>query len=348
MRPTVPAFVCVAFVTLLSAACGRDPVRPHRLDGYAQGTTYAVQWWAAPADRPAPPATTVEVVAAAVEDELDRLDRLLSTYRPDSTLESFNAARSVAPQAVPAELVSLVALAHGVHAASEGCFDATVRPLVRAWGFDTDTPAVPPDAVLDALRGRIGMRHVEVVDASHLRKGVADVEVDLSSIGQGYTASRLADVLESHGIANYLVEIGGEIVARGRRADGAAWRVGIESPASVETAAPEVLRAVTIPPDGPATAVLTSGTYRKFFTAGERRLSHILDPRTLAPVEHALAAVTVVGPDGAAAAAWATALVCLGPDAAFRVAEREHVAALLLIERDGQVEQRPTALFPEP
>src|SRR5690606_1129026 len=175
-----------------------------------------------------------------------------------------------------------------------------------------------------------------------------DVELDFSSIGQGYTASRLATVLESHGIANYLVEIGGEIVARGRRVDGTAWRVGIESPvAAVETASSAVLQVVTIPPGSPATAVLTSGTYRKFFIVEGRRLSHILDPRTLAPVDHTLAAVTVIGNDGARAAAWATALVCLGPDAAFRVAERERVAALLLVEREERVEERPTALFPK-
>lgn len=344
MRSALPAFACAVFAALLAAACGREAAPANRLEGYAQGTTYTIQWWL----EPAAPAGTVEAVADAVEDELERLDRLLSSYRPDSTLETFNAARSLAPQSLPQELVALVALAQEVHAASEGCFDPTVRPLVRAWGFDTDMPAVPPSDVLDALRGRIGMQNLEIVDPAHLRKAVPDVELDLSSIGQGYTASRLAAVLESHGIANYLVEIGGEIAARGRRADGAAWRVGIESPAATKTAAPAVLRVVTVPTDGPATVVLTSGTYRKFFTAGGKRLSHILDPHTLAPVEHALAAVTVIGADGARAAAWATALVCLGPEAAWRVAEREHVAALLLVDREGRVEQRPTALFPKP
>lgn len=340
MHPTSPTLACAAVALLVAACGGREAAHSNRVEGYAQGTTYVVQWWTPTA----PPAGAHAAVEAAIEDELERLDRLLSTYRADSTLESFNAAHSVTPLPVPAELVSLVALARDVHAASDGCFDPTVRPLVRAWGFDTDVPAVPPSDVLDDLRRRIGMRHIEIVDASHLRKTVADVELDLSSIGQGYTASRLAAVLESHGISDYLVEIGGEIVARGRRADGAAWRIGIESPAFDET----VLSAVTIPPEGPATAVLTSGTYRKFFTAGGRRLSHILDPRTLAPVDHALAAVTVVGPDGAAAAAWATAFVCLGPDDALRVAERERVAALLLVIREGRVEQRPTALFPKP
>jgi thiamine biosynthesis lipoprotein len=348
MRPLLTrALVCVAAAAaLLAAACAREAgPRPQRLFGYAQGTTYTMQWWRLPefASSSAAPAGKVDAVAAAVEAELDRLDRLLSSYRSDSTVEVFNATRSVAPQAVPSELVTLVTLAREVHAASEGCFDATVRPIVRAWGFDADAPAVVERRALDALRARIGMPLVEIVDAGHLRKAVAGVELDLSSIGQGYTASRLAAVLESQGIANYLVEIGGEIVGRGRRADGAPWRVGIESPAAKE---PAVLRTVIIPPDGPATAVLTSGTYRKFFTSDGRRYSHILDPRTLAPVEHALAAVTVVGHDGAAAAAWATALVCLGPEAALRVAEREGIAALLLIERDGKVEMRAAARFP--
>src|SRR5690606_38152232 len=95
-----------------------------------------------------------------------------------------------------------------------------------------------------------------------------------------------------------------------------------------------------------ATAVLTSGTYRKYFDDDGRRYSHIIDPRTLSPVEHALAAVTVVGSDATMAAAWATALVCLGPDAALRIARRENVAALLLVERNGTVEQHLTGTFP--
>ncbi len=286
------------------------------VSGIAQGTTYSLQWTGG--------ATKAEIAAAA-EEELERIDALLSNYRADSTLERFNATRSTEPIELPGELVALLDLAQRVHAASDGCFDPTVRPLVRAWGFDGDTPAVPAAAAIDTARATVGLEKLSLLDATHVRKSVAALEVDMASIGQGYTAGRLADVLERHGSTAYLAEIGGEIVARGTKPDGAAWRVGVENPGGAQ-AGP----ALRMPPD-PRTAVITSGSYRQFLEADGRRFGHIIDPRSGWPVEHALLSVTVVGGDAAAAAAWGTALLCLGPEAATAVAEREELAALLWV-----------------
>jgi thiamine biosynthesis lipoprotein len=124
------------------------------------------------------------------------------------------------------------------------------------------------------------------------------------------------------------VEIGGEVVARGLKPDGSAWRIGVENPAA--GASP----ALRVPPS-PSTAIITSGSYRHYLEADGRRFGHIIDPRTGWPVEHGLLSVTVVGEDAATAAAWGTALLCLGPDAAVAAADRENVAALLWVARDG-------------
>ncbi len=292
----------------------------HTVSGIAQSTTYSLQWTGG--------ATEAEIAAAA-EQELERIDALLSNYRADSTLERFNATRSTEPIELPGELVTLLGLAQRVHSASDGCFDPTVRPLVRAWGFDGDTPAVPTTAAIDTARAIVGLEKLSLLDATHVRKSVAALEVDMASIGQGYTASRLADVLERHGSTAYLAEIGGEIVARGTKPDGAAWRVGVENPGGAQ-AGP----ALRMPPDA-RTAVITSGSYRQYLEADGRRFGHIIDPRSGWPVEHALLSVTVVGPDAAAAAAWGTALLCLGPEAAAAMAEREKLAALLWIGGGG-------------
>ncbi len=284
--------------------------------GVAQGTTYSLQWTGG---------GTEPEIAAAAEQELERIDALLSNYRADSTLERFNAAQSTEPLELPSELVALLGLAQGVHAASDGCFDPTVRPLVRAWGFDGDTPAVPSMAALDTARAIVGLDKLTLLDATHVRKSVAALEVDMASIGQGYTAGRLADILERHGSTAYLAEIGGEIVARGTKPDGAAWRVGIENPAG-ERAGPTLRM-----PPAARSAVITSGSYRQYLEADGRRFGHIIDPRSGWAVEHALLSVTVVGPDAATAAAWGTALLCLGPEDAAAAAERENVAALLWV-----------------
>jgi thiamine biosynthesis lipoprotein len=283
--------------------------------GIAQGTTYSLQWLGG-ADE--------ATVAQAAEVELERLDALLSNYREDSVLERVNAARTVDPIEIPAELGTLLEIARDVHAASGGCFDPTVRPLVRAWGFDGETPSTPSEATLADARARVGLEKLSIVDAMHVRKAVPGVEIDMASIGQGYTAERLASLLETHGSTAYLAEIGGEIVARGVKADGTRWRVGVENPVDGGAAGPTL----HIPSDTRA-AVITSGSYRQYLTAGARRLGHVFDPRSGQPVEHSLLSATVVGRDAATAAAWATALLCLGPADAAAFAQRNGVAALL-------------------
>ena len=164
--------------------------------------------------------------------------------------------------------------------------------------------------------------------------------LDMSSIGQGYTVAQLAGVAERFGVENYLVEIGGELMARGSKPGGVAWRIGIENP----TAAGGVAEPLTMPTDR-ATAVITSGTYRHFFEEGPRAYSHILDPRTAAPVDHALLAVTVVGSEPALAAAWATALLCLGPDEGTATANREGIAAVLTARGADGLARLYTARF---
>src|SRR6185295_8398883 len=128
----------------LLAACTPGHAPLHTAAGLAQGTTYSLQWSGGPPD--------VDEVTRAAGTELDRLDALLSNYRTDSTIEQFNAAHTVEPQHLPAELVKLLQLAKEIHAASNGCFDPTVRPLVHLWGFDGDAPSVPdPAAVAQIL-----------------------------------------------------------------------------------------------------------------------------------------------------------------------------------------------------
>lgn len=310
--------VCAAAVA--TACTSPPPASVRTVTGFAQGTTFSLQWTGGGSE--------AEIEAAA-ERELDRIDTLMSNYLPESTLERFNALRSSEPVELPAELVALLALAKRVHAASAGCFDPTVRPLVRAWRFDGDSPAVPTASAIEAARASVGLDKLELPDESHVRKLQPELEIDMASIGQGYTAGRLAGLLAQHGSANYLAEIGGEIVARGTKPADVPWRVGVENPLSGNPAG----RALRMPAAS-QTAVITSGSYRRNFEAGGRRYGHIIDPRTGWAVEHGLLAVTVLGADAALAAAWGTALLCLGPSAALATAENEKLAALLWVD-DG-------------
>jgi thiamine biosynthesis lipoprotein len=180
------------------------------------------------------------------------------------------------------------------------------------------------------VRPAVGLDKLELLDATHVRKTVPELEIDMASIGQGYTVSQLAALLERHGSVAYLVEIGGEVVGRGAKPGGVEWRVAIERPGGAVGAAP----ALRMPPEA-RTAVITSGSYRHYLEADDRLFGHIIDPRSGRAVEHSLKSVTVVGEDAATAAAWGTALLCLGPRDAAVTAEREGLAALFWIETES-------------
>ena len=331
IHPAARALLLVA--TVLSIASCARPRALRTLTGLAQGTTYTLQWWGE--ER-----VDTHALTSAVTAELERLDALLSNYRSDSALERFNATRSTEPQELPAELVSLFELAADIHRRSAGCFDPSVRPLVRLWGFDGEEPHVPSGAEIASTLERVGLEKLELVDEEHVRKARADLEIDMASIGQGYTVGRISEVAENFGLRNYLFEIGGEIAGRGTRPDGQSWRVGIENPDKVD--AP--VRALSLPKDR-LTAVITSGSYRHNFTANERVYGHILDPRTGRSVEHDLVSVTVTGPVAARTAAWGTALLCLGPAPAFEIAAREQISAAFILKTPTGFQVRESGAF---
>ena len=252
------------------------------ITGLAQGTTYTLQWWSE--ER-----VDTRALTAAVTAELERLDALLSNYRADSVLERFNAtrinraARACRPSSCP------VFRARGGHPSPQrGLFRPERSALVRLWGFDGDDPHVPGDAEIASTLARVGLDKLEIVDNGHVRKARGDLEIDMASIGQGYTVGRISELVEALGLRDYLFEIGGELAGRGTRPDGKSWRVGIESPDKVD--AP--VRALSLPADR-LTAVITSGSYRHNFTDHDRVYGHILDPRTGRSVDHDLVSVTV-------------------------------------------------------
>jgi thiamine biosynthesis lipoprotein len=160
----------------------------------------------------------------------------------------------------------------------------------------------------------------------------------LSAIAKGFAVDRIAEHLERLGIRNYLVEIGGELRARGHNAQGKPWQVAIESPQAGMRAIHRVLSC-----DGLAMA--TSGDYRNFFEEHGKQYSHIIDPRLGRPVSHGLASVTVLDPSCARADALATALMVLGPDAGYELAFEEGLTVLLIVKHDGKLVEKATPSF---
>jgi len=268
-------------------------------------------------------------LSQAIQGALDEVNGSMSTWLATSELSRFNDGPADAPFAFSAPTMEVLAISQAVYGASGGVFDVTVGPLVNRWGFGPDDPQGPPDqAELDALLMAVGQDKLTVdVEAGTVSKPDAGLRVDLSAVAKGYAVDRVALAVEALGHSAYMVEVGGE-VRTGTADGGAPWRIAVErpsyaAPGSEQRDVFEVVELVGM-------SMATSGDYRNYIKDGDKLRSHTIDPRTGAPVEHALASVTVLHEQCGAADAWATALMVLGPDEGLAVAEREGLAALFL------------------
>jgi len=299
------------------------------------GTRYAVQIAGEPLPEPAR-----STAKAAIEAQLDTVDRLMSSWRDDSEIVRFNRVPTGEAMTLSPETRAVLEEALSVNVVSEGAFDVTVAPLVRAWGFGPGgrMPRLPDDAELRHLRPLVGRGGIRLdTGAGRLWKTRDGVECDLSAIAPGFAADRVAAALERLGHRNALVDVGGEIRALGERAHGQPWRVAVAAPDDGRPSARIELR------DG---ALATSGDYRNFWVDewGSRH-SHVLDPRSGRPVAHDLASVTIVRPTAMEADALATALLVLGPEHGWVLAEREGWAVHFVRRRGGAFEAVSTPAF---
>jgi thiamine biosynthesis lipoprotein len=310
-------------VTLTFFGCSKPP-EIQKISGNAQGTTYHISFWS-------PEKVDVANIQQIVEAEFNRLDMQLSNYRKDSVIEQLNATVSSEPLAVSEEIIALIQQARVVSIASGGCYDLTIKPLFDLWGFNGDKLTPPSPETLQTALQQVGFKQIKIVDATHIQKLNPNLKIDLSSIAQGYSVSRMVGLLEQQGITNYLVEIGGELQTRGQKPDTSPWRVALEKPLSSERTMQKIVTIKQIEP----LAVMTSGTYRHYFDVDGKRYSHILDAKTGVPVDHNTVSVTVLHDNVTQADAWSTALLCLGRTAGIEAANQAGIAALF-IEQQGE------------
>jgi FAD:protein FMN transferase len=324
----------IACAALTCAGCGNRPPELV-LSGPTMGTTYTVKVV------DVPPGLDAAPLRGVIDEVLADIDRSMSGYRADSEIARFNAAESTDWFDVSHDLAALVTAALEVSDLSEGAFDITVAPLVAAWGFGPAGGArAAPDAIeLGRLSERVGFKKLQVrADPPALRKQIAGLTVDLNGIAPGFAVDRLADRLASMGIAHFMIEIGGEVRARGRNSKGKPWRIAIEHPVEVERTPYAFVQLEQA-------AVATSGEYRNYYVRDGHRYSHTIDPRTARPVEHELGSVVVIGPTAAEVDAWATALNVLGPAHGYELAQRRGLAAMFIEKNASGWSSRATPQF---
>jgi thiamine biosynthesis lipoprotein len=288
--------------TLLLASCEKS----HETYGKAFGTSWTLK------------ASSAAQFQKLLQTDLDRWEGLISHWRPDSAVSRFNESTSTEWQSMPVEIIELVRLAKRIADDTDGALDITLAPLIDLWGFGAKgSRQVPPsDAEIENARQHCGWPLLDIRDEPPaLRKKHPLLLLNLSAIAEGWALDQLAKRLEAAGAHEYLLELGGEVLARGHGPDGMPWLVGVQMPVASTHEPMQALRLENA-------CLATSGIYRQHFEHEGKSYPHVLDPRTGRPVAHALRSVSVKHASAALADGYATALLVLGPEKGRSVAAR--------------------------
>jgi thiamine biosynthesis lipoprotein len=299
---------------------------PLELRGGAIGTTWSIT---VVTDRPG--VMTTSKIERLVNDQFDLIVRLMSNYQDDSELSRFNAIRTTETFPIAPETAEVISHSMAISDLSGGAFDVTVGPLVGAWGFGpiTEPVVAPTDEVISRLLEATGHEHL-VFDPRQpsLAKKVPELELDFSAVAKGYAIDLVAEALTGHGYDRFMVEVGGEIRVQGLNSEDGPWRLAVERPLEMG----RLLQTTVAIEDG---SLATSGDYRNYREIDGDRISHIIDPRTGRPIAHGLASVSVIDPLCVRADGLATALLVLGPDEGFALAETHRIPAMFLMRDDN-------------
>lgn len=268
-------------------------------------------------------------IAAGLFSAVDRVDRQMSSWKPESNLSRLNRAPPGSWQAVPQELFCVLVAALQVGQQSRGAFDIGVGDLVDAWGFGASRQQ-PDEQQIRQLRQRSHRPATELLEIDHPRQRVrkrAPITLDLSGIAKGYGVDELARCLDGFGIGSYLVGIDGEMRAGNPKPDGRAWAIAIEKPVR---GVREVMSVMEVHD----CAIATSGDYRRWTEFAGEDYAHTMNPLLGQPLRNRLAAVTVLESSCMLADAWASALLVLGEDEGVELAKQRRMDALF-VQHDG-------------
>jgi thiamine biosynthesis lipoprotein len=307
-------FFLLLFISELSLASSQLFV----ITGKTMGTSYSIKLLSHP---PVP-------LKQMIDAKLEQVNDQMSTYRDDSEISRFNRFAADKWFAVSKETATVALEAEDISRKTNGSFDSTVGKLVNKWGFGPDGRAtsIPTQKEISNHLSHSGWEKVEVrMNPPALRKKDRALYLDYSGIAKGFGVDEIANLLESIGVMNYMVEIGGEIRTAGSKLD-SPWRIAIEVPKDGR----HIFSVIKLEND----ALATSGDYRNYREEGGKRLSHLIDPKSGKPITHKLASVSVIADTSAKSDAWATALIVMGEKMGMEVAKKQGLKVYMIVRSD--------------
>ncbi|WP_278404233.1 FAD:protein FMN transferase [Pseudoalteromonas ruthenica] len=277
---------------------------------------------------------------ADVTEELKKVNQSMSTYIEDSEINQFN--RLPAGDVMPISSDFRAVVSESIRLGqSTKALDVTMGPLIDLWGFGPDKRPTqrPEQAELDAMLANIGVDKL-VLSEQGLAKTVDGLELSFSATAKGYGIDKVAELLQSHGLTNYMVEIGGEMRISGHKPDNKPWRIAIEQPD-----APPGQRKIHRVVEPGSMGVATSGDYRIFYEMDGETYTHLIDPQTGMPIKHDLVSVTVLHPSAMTADGLATALTVMGTEQAKAYAEQHNLPVYLISKTDSGLQTHASTAF---
>ena len=283
------AFILVMISLVVFASCDKQPQKTV-LQGLAQGSYYAITYY--------------DEQNRNFQREIDSIfhavDMSVNLWFDSSIISKVNRNEDVTLDSI---FIGNFNIAQKAAVLSDGYFDPTISPIVAAWGFSYKSGDSITPQLIDSLKPLVDYRKVRIENGKVIKE-IQDITLDFNAIAQGYTSDLIARFLESRGIKNYLVDTGGEIMAKGEKANGQPWIVGIEKPAENMDSERIVQTCIALRDKG----LVTSGSSRKYVERDGKRYSHCIDPKTGYPVEHQVLSVTVMAENSV----WADALASIG------------------------------------
>ena len=304
-----------------TGACQNNNYKIVLINGLTMGTTYSIKI------KTADTVVNQEKIRADIEKILLEINQKMSTYIVDSELSVINFSNSLDSNLISDDLFKVISHANTISKTTNGAFDITVGPLVNLWGFGPNKSEnkIPSNEEIELIKKNIGYKKIYLnKETTSIKKLHPDLYVDLSGIAKGFAVDKIALYLNSYNLENYLVEIGGELIAKGTNEDNEVWQIGIENP---NNNLAKIIGLKDI-------AMATSGDYRNYFEKNGVRYSHTINPNTGKPIKHKLASVTVLDKTAMNADALATAFMVLGPAKTIELANELKIGVYLIIKND--------------
>ena len=311
-------FFILAIVTVF-ASCRR----PQKINysGITQGSYFSITYY--------------DEKGRSFEEEIDSIfkavDNSVSLWNENSIIRKVNRNEDIVVNQIFKDNFEWARKASGF---SEGAFDATIGPLVSAWGFHYKKELEMTPEMVDSIKQLVDYQKIDIAD-NKVMKANPNMTLDFNAVAQGYTTDLIGKFLESKGIFSYLVDVGGEIFARGTKPNGDLWTIGIEKPAENYDSERSVQIKIQLKDKG----IVTSGNYRKYIEKDGVRYSHSIDPKTGYPVEHNLLSATVIADNAAWSDCLATICMLVGKEKASKLLEDQGVEAYFIyVDNDGKIQ----------